>query len=73
MSETATREYAPHQQRVVDEANELRDKFLKLSAFVNSENEIYQGLEEEEKQDLLEQHTLMGRYLLILDRRISRF
>ena len=72
MSETANREYAPHQQRVVDEANELRDKFSKLGSFI-LDNPIYQGLEQDEKQDLADQYDVMEKYLAILDRRISRF
>jgi len=47
MNETAEKQYAPHQQRVVDEANELREKFLKLDAFV-LDNAIYKKLEKEE-------------------------
>jgi len=72
MSETANREFAPHQQRVVDEANELRDKFSKLGAFI-LDNPIYQGLDQDEKSDLDSQYLAMEQYLIILDRRISRF
>jgi hypothetical protein len=72
MSQTANREYAPHQQRVVDEANELRDKFSKLGVFI-LDNPIYQGLEQDEKQDLADQYDVMEKYLAILERRISRF
>ena len=72
MSETANREYAPHQQRVIDEANELRDKFSKLGAFV-LDNAIFPTLPQEERDDLESQFVLMGKYLDVLDRRISRF
>ena len=72
MSETANKEYAPHQQRVVDEANELKDKFSKLGAFI-LDNPIYKSLEEDEQQDLAEQYNVMENYIVILERRISRF
>lgn len=72
MSETANREYAPHQQRVIDEANELRDKFSKLGAFI-LDNAIFPTLSQDERDDLESQYELMGKYLDILDRRISRF
>lgn len=72
MSENANREYAPHQQRVIDEANELKDKFSKLGAFI-LDNPIYQTLDEDEVQDLSEQYDVMEKYIVILDRRIARF
>jgi hypothetical protein len=72
MSETANREYAPHQQRVVDEANELRDKFKKLATFILVDP-IYQTLEDDEKNDLAYQLDLMESYLVVLERRIERF
>lgn len=72
MSETANREYAPHQQRVIDEANELRDKFSKLGEFILNNN-IFPTLPQEERDDLESQHALMEQYLNVLDRRISRF
>ena len=64
--------YAPHQQRVVDEANELREKFSKLDSFI-LDNPIYQELEKEEQKDLKLQRTHMEQYMLVLERRISRF
>jgi len=72
MSETKEVQYAPHQQRVVEEANELKDKFSKLGAFI-LDNPIYQGLDQDEKNDLDSQYLVMEQYLIILDRRISRF
>lgn len=72
MSETANKEYAPHQQRVVDERNELQDKFSKLGTFI-LDNPIFKTLETEEQIDLKSQYDVMGKYLDILERRISRF
>jgi|688.fasta_scaffold24636_8 hypothetical protein len=72
MSETANKEYAPHQQRVVDEANELKDKFSKLGAFI-LDNPIFLTLIDDEQQDLSEQYNVMEKYIVVLDRRIARF
>lgn len=69
------KEYAPHQQRVIDEARELRVKTLALRKFIenNSETSIYTTLSEFEKGDLRQQYNCMSQYLAILDRRINRF
>lgn len=72
MEQTANKEYAPHQQRVVDEKNELQDKFSKLGTFI-LDNPIFATLDSEEQIDLQSQHDVMGTYLDILERRISRF
>jgi len=61
----------PHQQRVVDEATELKDKRDKLGAFFSTE--IYNGLDEIDKGLLVAQHGAMVAYSNILDLRISRF
>ena len=70
--EATEKEYAPHQQRVVDEKNELEDKFSKLGAFV-LDNPIYMSLEDDDKQDLTEQYDVMEKYLIILEKRIAKF
>ena len=70
--ELAAKEYAPHQQRVIDEATELKDKFSKLGAFI-LDNPIFPTLSEEERKDLDQQYMAMEHYLVILERRISRF
>ncbi len=64
--------YATHQQRVVDEATELKDKFSKLGAFI-LDNPIFLTLDQEERDDLEKQYRAMEDYLVILERRISRF
>lgn len=66
------KEYAPHQQRVVDERESLQDKISKLSNFVTV-NEIFKSLPEIEKTDLRDQLSFMCLYLEKLDSRISRF
>ena len=72
MENTEVKEYAPHQQRVVDEANELKDKFSKLGAFI-LDNPIYLTLPQKEQDDLSEQYDVMEKYIFVLERRISRF
>lgn len=66
------KEYAPHQQRVIDEKNELQDKFSKLGAFI-LDNPIFPTLESEEQDDLQDQYIAMQTYLQILEKRINRF
>lgn len=70
MSET--KEFQPHQQRVVDEKNELAEKVTKLGAFI-LDNPIFNTLDVEEQTDLHRQYAVMQTYLTILDSRISRF
>lgn len=64
--------YAPHQQRVVDEANDLAEKVTKLSAFI-LDNPIFTTLEVSEQKDMHIQLFCMENYLNVLQRRISRF
>lgn len=63
--------YLPHQQRVVEELEELSSKSQKLSVFITGD--IFAGLQEEEKKDLVEQLETMEKYADILERRIDRF
>jgi hypothetical protein len=58
------------QQRVLDERDELGQRLLKLREFLATAN---LHLPEVERQDLNDQATHMGGYLVILDRRIARF
>lgn len=62
----------PHQQRVVDEFNELKDKTSKLGAFI-LDNPIYLNLPSEEQKDMQIQYDAMCIYCDALERRISRF
>ena len=66
------KEYAPHQQRVINEKNELQDKFSKLGAFI-LDNPIFPALDPEEQDDLQDQYVAMQTYLQILEKRINRF
>ena len=62
----------PHQQRVVDEYNELVEKTSKLGAFI-LDNPIYRSLEEDEQKDMKIQYDAMCVYTDALERRINRF
>ena len=62
----------PHQQRVVDEYNELVEKTSKLGAFI-LDNPIYRSLEEDEQKDMKVQYDAMCVYTDALKRRINRF
>lgn len=62
----------PHQQRVVDEFSEIKDKTSKLGAFI-LDNPIYLQLSSEEQEDMQTQYDAMCIYCDALERRISRF
>lgn len=62
----------PHQQRVIDEKNELEARLTKLSTFMSG-NSIFDGLPSKEKEMLKAQHTSMSAYLSILNDRIANF
>ena len=70
--EETIKEFAPHQQRVVDEKNELEDRFKKLDSFI-LDNPIFTSLPQEDQDLLKEQNNLMQRYLSVLEKRIARF
>lgn len=61
-----------HQQRVVDEKNELDSKFSKLSDFI-AQSPIYKKLPSDEQERLLAQHGYMAKYSRILGERIAAF
>ena len=63
----------PHQQRVVDEKTELDEKIEKLLAFISSENKIYMGLKQGEKNRLSRQLRIMYEYSETLLERIEAF
>lgn len=62
----------PHQQRVVEEYKELKERHSKLWDFI-MENPIYLTLPDEEKSDLKIQLDAMATYVDVLQRRINRF
>lgn len=62
----------PHQQRVIEEANELGVKLKALEIFI-IENPIFTSLKEDEQFLLENQANIMGQYFQILKDRISKF
>ncbi|WP_295677361.1 hypothetical protein [uncultured Empedobacter sp.] len=66
------KEYAPHQQRVIEEREVLQDKITKISDFVTV-NKFFDTLPDIEKIDMRDQLCFMCLYLEKLDSRISRF
>lgn len=63
--------FASHQQRVLQERDELADKGDKLSAFLGSN--IFAALEADERERLSRQLYAMGMYLTVLNERIAAF
>ena len=61
----------PHEQRVVDERNELVEKAGKLDMF--RQGEVFDGLPYEDRKLLEVQRSAMQSYISILDMRIARF
>lgn len=61
----------PHEQRVVDERNELIEKITKLHAFFTTE--VFAHLQDEDQNLLEEQVQLMMNYSDVLLKRINRF
>jgi hypothetical protein len=62
----------PHQERVVAESNELREKLTKLTAFISG-SETFKTLDAEDQDLLRRQRSHMGDYLDVLGERIARF
>lgn len=61
----------PHQQRVVDEKNELSDRLSKLYAFF--QGPIFPTLSEAERSRLRNQARFMDGYAAVLEERINAF
>ncbi|TDS73412.1 hypothetical protein [Comamonas sp. JUb58] len=66
-------QYAPHQQRVVDEKHELDEKLQKLTTFINSEKFAEIVKDEDERGRLVCQEDVMKDYSAILAERIAAF
>ena len=64
------KEVEPFVQRVIDEYNELNVKYIKLSAFIDSDK--MNELDKEDQDDLVYQANIMIAGISILNKRISR-
>lgn len=62
----------PHQQRVIDERDDLDTKIDSLSTFIQT-NIIYNNLPIDERQRLTRQVVLMRKYSQVLSERIASF
>lgn len=60
-----------HQQRVIEEQQQLSDRLVKLAAFVTAPK--FSGIPAEERDLLREQLTLMSKLQRVLDQRIQLF
>jgi hypothetical protein len=69
---TGQKEYPPHQQRVLDERQELVTKVIALRAFIDS-SPIFEKLDDSEKERLQRQHSIMTAYVIVLTERIDNF
>ena len=63
-------EVEPFVQRVINEYNELNIKYIKLSAFIDSDK--MDELDKEDQDDLVYQANAMIAYISILDKRIGK-
>lgn len=61
----------PHQQRVIEERDELLERLRKLTTFLATP--AFDALAKDERHLLVEQRVAMSVYLSILQRRVSGF
>lgn len=62
----------PHQQRVIQERDELKAKATALSEFIGN-NPVFETIDVDEQERLKEQCEIMWQYFEILERRIAAF
>lgn len=70
------KELQPHQQRVVDELNEVEQRWQKLGFFLNKLGEVRPAdikLSKEERDMLVLQYNVMLTYIRVLRIRVSKF
>jgi hypothetical protein len=65
-------EIKPHEQRVVEERTQLRERLQKLGAFIDS-GPTFHLLRQIDAALLVRQRTAMTDYLNVLDQRVARF
>lgn len=69
---STTSDVEPHQQRVIDEKNELDNKATMLSDFIGN-NPLFGNLDAGEQERMKEQNDIMWQYSEVLANRISHF
>ena len=62
----------PHQQRVVDEKNELDQKAKALSEFIGN-SPLFDDIDPEEQERMKVQNDIMWQYSEVLGQRINAF
>lgn len=62
----------PHEQRVVEEEQELQGRIVKLASFISG-SPVFASLPEIDQNLLREQRTAMIDYQRVLTKRIKRF
>lgn len=62
----------PHQQRVVDEKQELDERAAKLSDFIGN-NPLFEAIDPEEQERMKLQNDIMWQLSEVLGQRISAF
>ena len=72
MPEPTASAMPPHQQRVLEERAELKDKHVKLIAFI-LDGPFFPMLASAEQERLKKQEVLQGELLAVLDERIAAF
>lgn len=70
--ESVTKNYEPHELRVIEEETQLNERLNKLDAFISS-NELFYELEENVQTLLIEQRVHMRGYSAVLAKRIAGF
>ena len=65
-------DFKEHEQRVIQERNELSEKTVKLSEFIDK-SKIFESLGDRDRELLVSQYNVMLNYLRILNERIGRF
>ena len=73
MGPTVTSRYPQHQQRVIDELNELLDKLRRLRAFITDKRGIFKDLPMRSRAMMDHQEQTMSEYAAILAERIADF
>lgn len=61
----------PHQQRVVDEKEELDGRIVRLDQFI--EGDLFKSLPSDEQDRLVKQLRIMYEYLAVLGERVAAF
>lgn len=65
-------DFKPHEQRVIQERNDLNEKIQKLDDFIER-NDLFKELPSRDQELMTSQYNVMLQYVRILNERIGRF